>query len=92
MAYGRARAIKEPQDAEKLTDELEKCVQIQTTMKDVNAYWRGHGTCVGAPGITEVQAAKLDNKIATSQYSWERQQLATTEVLPVETSEVSLPV
>ena len=74
MGYSRTRTSSQPQSAEKLSNELEKCVQIQATMKEVNAYWRKHGTCVGAPGITEVQAAKLDNKIATSQYSWERQQ------------------
>jgi len=59
---------------EKLTEELSKCVKLQETMKGVNAYWRKHGTCVGAPGVTDEQAAKLDIKITTSQYSWERQQ------------------
>ena len=72
--YGRTRTSNQPQSAEKIGAELQKCVDLQATMKEVNAYWRKHGTCVGAPGITEVQAAKLDNKIATSQYSWERQQ------------------
>jgi len=75
MAYGRTKTTKIPQkSAETLTAELNQCLELQTTMRDVNAYWRRHGTCVGAPGITEVQAAKLDNKIATSKYSWERQQ------------------
>ncbi|MDR1409026.1 MAG: hypothetical protein LBJ12_01875 [Oscillospiraceae bacterium] len=41
-------------------------------MKEVNAYWRKFGTCVGAPGITEEQAKKLDNKIAATRYSWEK--------------------
>ena len=74
MAYGRTRTTKEPPNVEKLTAELSQCLELQATMKEVNAYWRKHGTCVGAPGITEMQAEKLDNKIATSQYSWERQQ------------------
>ena len=74
MAYSKTKSSNQPLSAEKLTDELNKCVELQSIMKDVNAYWRANGTCMGAPGITEVQAAKLDNKIATSQYSWERQQ------------------
>jgi hypothetical protein len=41
-------------------------------MKGVNAYWRSHGTCMGAPGITEAQAAKLDQKITTARASYER--------------------
>jgi len=76
MSYhsNRTKPSAEPQSVEKLTAELCKCVELQKTMKDVNAYWRKHGTCVGAPGITEVQAAKLDDKIANSKYSWERHQ------------------
>ena len=72
--YNRTKPSAEPQSVEKLTKELSKCVELQKIMKDVNAYWRKHGTCVGAPGITEVQAAKLDDKIANSRYSWERGQ------------------
>jgi len=74
MAYVRTSTIRQPVCEEKLTDELNKCEEIQSIMKEVNTYWRKNGTCVGAPGITEAQAAKLDHKIATSPHSWERQQ------------------
>ena len=61
-----------PQNAEKLTEELQQCVKLQETMKAVNAYWRSTGTCIGAPGITEEQAKKLDHRIQTTTLSWER--------------------
>jgi hypothetical protein len=35
---------------------------------------------VGAPGITEAQAQKLDNKVATTSYSWERQPFASYDL------------
>jgi len=58
---------------ESLATDLEKCKQEQTTMKAVNAHFRRYGTCVGAPDITEVQAQKLDEKVRSSEYRWERQ-------------------
>jgi hypothetical protein len=58
---------------ESVAAELEKCKQEQATMKAVNAHFRKCGTCVGAPGITEMQAQKLDEKVRSSEYSWERQ-------------------
>jgi hypothetical protein len=70
----------EPLSAEKLTDELNQCVQLQDTMKEVNAYWRTFGTCVGAPGITEEQAKKLDWKIATTSHAWEKQPYSTYDI------------
>ena len=73
MSYNNKKVSSEPQSAEKLTDELQKCVELQTVMKGVNAHWRKTGTCMGAPGITDAQAAKLDEKIRTTSYSWERQ-------------------
>ena len=73
MSYGRAKASAAPQSAEQIGAELQKCVELQNTMKEVNAYWRSRGTCVGAPGITEAQAVKLDEQIATSRYSWDKQ-------------------
>ena len=82
MAYygNRTKTSAEPLSAEKISTELQKCVELQATMKEVNAYWRKHGTCVGAPGITEVQAAKLDDKIATTNRSWERQPFASYDL------------
>ncbi len=73
MSYGRTKTSAEPPNADKISAELQKCVELQATMKEVNAYYRSRGTCVGAPGITEEQAKKKAEKIATSRYSWDNQ-------------------
>jgi hypothetical protein len=78
--YNNAKSTKEPQSAETLTAELEKCEKLQATMKEVNAYFRKYGTCVGAPGITEAQAAKLDAKIADARHSWDNQPFASYDL------------
>jgi hypothetical protein len=71
--YNNRKSSPQPQDVEKLAAKLESAKKLQATMKEVNAYWRKFGICVGAPGITEEQAKKLDDKIATAAYSWEKQ-------------------
>lgn len=73
MSYNHVISSSDPQALEKLTAKLQNCEKLQGTMKEVNAYWRKFGTCVGAPGITEAQAQKLDENIATTRYSWEKQ-------------------
>ena len=80
MSYNNTKPSREPQSAEKLTEELNKCVELQAVMKEVNAYWRKFGTCVGAPGITETQAKKLDDKIADTRYSWEKQPFSSYDL------------
>ncbi|NLO49339.1 MAG: hypothetical protein GX111_13690 [Clostridiales bacterium] len=80
MSYNRAKPSNEPQSAEKLTAELQKCVELQEVMKGVNAHWRKTGACMGAPGITEAQAAKLDEKIRTTSRSWERQPFSSYDL------------
>jgi len=55
MSYHNSNSTSKSQSAEKLTEELNKCIELQNTMKEANAYWRKYGTCVGAPGITERQ-------------------------------------
>ena len=72
MLNNRAISASDPKALEKLTDKLQKCESLQVTMKAVNAHWRKTGSCVGAPGITEEQAKKTDDKIATAQYSWDK--------------------
>jgi len=79
MSYNK-KATAEPQNAEKLNGELQKCLELQEVMKGVNAHWRKTGTCMGAPGITDAQAAKLDEKIRTSSYSWERQPFSSYDL------------
>ncbi|MDF1494550.1 hypothetical protein [Caproiciproducens sp. CPB-2] len=80
MSYYNSKPSGAPQSAEALAGELNKCVELQETMKAVNAYWRKAGTCVGAPGITEAQAKRLDEKIATTRYSWEKQPFSTYDL------------
>ncbi len=80
MSYYGARKTKEPPNAEKLAAELQKCRELQATMKEVNAYWRSRGTCLGAPGITEEQAQKLDKKIADDSRSWEIQPFSSYDL------------
>ena len=62
----------DPHAIEKLLTKKHKCEELQNVMKDVNAHWRNAGTCVGAPGITEEQARKIDNRIVNTQHFWER--------------------
>lgn len=80
MSYNNKKASAEPQSAEKLTEELQKCVELQEVMKEVNAHWRKTGTCMGAPGITDTQAAKLDEKIRNTSRSWERQPFSSYDL------------
>jgi hypothetical protein len=73
MSYnGKAISASDPQAVEMLTEKLKMCERAQEIMKGVNAHYRKNGTCVGAPGITDAQAAKLDNKVANG-HSWENQ-------------------
>lgn len=70
--YKKSISADDPQVLEKLTEKLEQCQALQDVMKDVNAHWRKTGTCQGAPGVTDAQAAKLDAKVQNTAVSWER--------------------
>jgi hypothetical protein len=72
MSYSKAISASDPQATEKLTAKLQKCEEAHETMKGVNAHWRKTGSCVGAPGITDEQAAKIDTRIASAQYPWDK--------------------
>jgi hypothetical protein len=72
MSYKSAISAGDPQAVEKLTAKMQKCTELQEVMKGVNAYWRRTGTCQGAPGVTDAQAAKLDARISSTTRSWER--------------------
>lgn len=62
----------DPQAVEKLQAKLETYEKKQAYMKDVNAYFRKHDTCRGYPGMSDEQAAKIDEAVFTGQ-SWDRQ-------------------
>lgn len=61
----------DPEALTKLTEKLENLQVAQTRMKQINAYYRKHGTCKGFHGLTEAQAERLDERVATG-YSWEK--------------------
>lgn len=79
MSYNNVISASDPQAVERLTEKLAKCKELQETMKIVNAYWRKNGTCKGAPGISDVQAEKLEKKIETG-YSWEKQPFSSYDL------------
>lgn len=50
----------DPKAVEKLTEKLVELQALQTHMKQVNAYYRKHGTCQGFPNMSDKKADKLD--------------------------------
>ncbi len=72
-AAERSRAISsdDPEAAAKLTDKLEQAEKAQAYMKNVNAYYRKHGTCQGCEGMSDERAAELDDQVKNG-CSWER--------------------
>ena len=80
MPNNRAISASDPQAIEKLTEKMQKCVELQEVMKGVNAHWRKTGTCMGAPGITETQAAKIDDRIVNARHPWERQPFSDYDI------------
>lgn len=61
----------DPEALTKLEKKLESLQIAQTRMKQINAYYRKHGTCQGFHGLTAEQAEKLDQRVENG-YSWEK--------------------
>lgn len=61
----------DPEALAKLTEKLESLQMAQTRMKQINAYYRKHGTCRGFHGLSDEQAEKLDDRVRNG-YSWEK--------------------
>ncbi|MCG9968375.1 DUF3560 domain-containing protein [Pelotomaculum terephthalicicum JT] len=76
----KAISSSDPNALEKLNAKLEACEKRQTFMKEVNAYYRKFGTCKGCPGVPDEMAAKIDVKIESSSYSWDKQPFASYEL------------
>ena len=72
MSSNNIISSSDPNAVEKLIAKKEKCQQLQEQMKDINAYWRVTGTCVGAMGLTEAQAMKMDDRIYNARYPWDK--------------------
>lgn len=80
MSYTNAISSGDPLAIETLTEKLKQCEKLQEVMREVNAFWRKFGTCTGSPDISEEQAAKLNKKIATAKYSWDKQPFSSYEL------------
>lgn len=50
----------DPDAIEKLTKKLNTCKERQAWMKEVNAYYRSHGTIRDMPNMTEERAVRLE--------------------------------
>ena len=61
----------DPDALTKLNKKLESLQVAQTRMKQINAYYRKHGTCQGFHGLSDEQAEKLDDRVRNG-YSWEK--------------------
>lgn len=61
----------DPEALTKLKEKLEGLQVAQTRMKQINAYYRKHGTCQGFHGLSDEQAEKLDDRVRNG-YSWEK--------------------
>jgi hypothetical protein len=75
-----AISASDPNVLEKLNDKLQECIALQDHMKEVNAYFRKMGTCVGAPGISDEQAKKIDEQIANPRYPWDGQPFSSYDL------------
>ncbi len=70
----------DPNALGKLNAKLEACEKRQTLMKGINAHYRKFGTCKGCPGVSDEMAAKIDAKIESSSYSWDKQPFSSYEL------------
>lgn len=69
-ANNRAISSDDPDAVQKLQEKLSALEKSQAKMKSINAYYRKHQTCRGCEGITDEEAAKLDQRVKDG-YSWE---------------------
>ena len=62
-ANNRAISSDDPDAVQKLQEKLSALEKSQARMKSINAYYRKHQTCRGCEGITDEEAAKLDQRV-----------------------------
>lgn len=53
----------DPQAVEKLQAKLDKLTKQHARMKEINAYFKKHATALGCPGLSDAEAAKLDERV-----------------------------
>ena len=64
MSYINPIRSDDPNAIQKLTDKLAACKDRQAWMKEVNIFFRWHGTVRGMAGMTEQEATKLEKEMA----------------------------
>ena len=79
----------DPEAIAKLTEKLDELKAAQELMKEVNAFYRKHGTCQGFPGFSDEAAGKLEDGMkyhpwdkkpfSSASLSNNRQNIRTTE-------------
>ena len=79
----------DPEAIAKLTEKLDELKAAQEVMKEVNAFYRKHGTCQGFPGFSDEAASKLEDGMkyhpwdkkpfSSAALSNNRQNIRTTE-------------
>ena len=69
----------DPDALDKLKERVAKLKANQAYMKKVNAYYRKHKTCQGCEGVSEEQAAELDESMKNA-YSWETAPLSLIHI------------
>ena len=69
-ANNRAISSDDPDSVQKLQEKLTALEKLQAKMKTTNAYYHKHQTCRGCEGITDEEAARLDQRVKDG-YSWE---------------------
>ena len=57
----------DPDAINKLTAKLEKLKAFQAQMKEVNAYYRKHNTCVGCESLSPEQAKQMDESLESGE-------------------------
>lgn len=68
----------DPEAIVKLTEKLERLKQSQEFMKAVNAYYKKNGTCQGFPGLSDEEAAKLEDGM--KYHPWDRKPFASASL------------
>ena len=61
----------DPEAIAKLTKKLKELQDAQTHMKQINAYYRKHGTCRGFQDLPDEEADRLDDRVKSG-YSWQK--------------------
>lgn len=57
---------------QKIESKLDNLQKTHNRMKELNVYYRKHGTCIGFKGLSEDEGRRFDAKVEKA-YSWEKQ-------------------